>query len=172
MKLDNEDALLKKLDVPSLKATLPEKFPEILLLIPELSDELRLKVLEQVPGFMQFSLESMKTLEETLQTATAAIGNEQKQLHDSFADLRRILADRLQTPGISESHAEFVIDKMIEMQRDEKGQSNDTNKLIAEQADATRLSKMLNVALPLVVTAIAAGAQIAINRRGSAGFKI
>jgi hypothetical protein len=172
MTLNNDDELLKKLNVPSLKAALPESFPEILLLIPEMSNELRIKVLDQVPGFMQFSLDSMKTLEETLQTTAAAIGSEQKQLHDSFADLRRILAERLQTPGISESHAEFVIDKMIEMQREEKGQSNDANKLIAEQADATRLSKMLDVALPLVVTAIAAGAQIAINRRSSAGFKI
>jgi hypothetical protein len=113
MTLSSEDEILKKLDLPSLKATLPDKFPEILLLIPEMSDELRLKVLDQVPGFMQFSLESMKTLEETLQTTTAAIGSEQKQLHDSFADLRRILAGRLQTPGISESHAEFIIDKRV-----------------------------------------------------------
>lgn len=172
MALGSENELLPKLDVSSLSTILPEKFPEVLLLIPEMSDDLRLKVLDQVPGFMQFALESMKTLEETLENTTDAIGHEQTQLHDSFADLRRILAERLQTPGISESHAEFIIDKMIEMQRDEKGQSNDTNKLIAEQADATRLSKMINVAIPLVVTAIAAGAQIAINRRGPGNFKI
>ena len=172
MTLTNEDEFRKKLGVSSLRAVPEEKLPQVVSLLPEMSDELRLKVIEQVPGFMQFALDAMKAVEETLGTTIAANAKEQTELHESFGDLRHILGARLDRPDISEKHAEFIIDKLIGAQKMETDQKSDNNKLIADQANATRLAKLGQAAIPILTTVLSTGVQILINRRGSSGYKI
>jgi len=172
MTLDSDDAFKTRMKVSSFKDVTPEMFPEVITLIPEMSDELRQKVLELVPGLEQYALEAMKAVQYTLETTVAAIGTEQTQLNESFGDLQQILAGRLGREGISEKHAEFIIEKLVELQKLKSEQSTETNKLVAEQADATRLAKMANAAIPILTTVLATGVQMLINRRGSSGFKI
>jgi hypothetical protein len=170
--LDSQDALIKRLGVPSLGDVTPDQFPEIITLIPEMSDELRKIVLELVPGFEAYALEAMKAVKDTLATTTAAIGKEQTELNESFGHLQQILAGRLARDETSEQHAEFIIHKLVELQKLKTEQSTETNKLIAEQADATRLTMLTEAAIPVLTTILAMGVQILINRRGAGGFKI
>jgi len=172
MTLDGDDAFNERMKVTSFKDVTPEMFPEVIALFPEMTDELRQKVLGLVPGLEQYALEAMKAVQDTMETTVTAIGKEQTELNESFGNLQQILAGRLGRDDISEQHAEFIINKLVELQKLKTEQSTETNKLVAEQADATRLAKMANTAIPILTTVLATGVQILINRRGSGGFKI
>ena len=172
MTLRTEDWFNEQMGVANIHDVQPAQFPSVISCIPEMSDELRVKVLDQVPGFRQYAIEAMKAVEETLETTTGAIGKEQTELHESFMSLRQILAGRLKRDGISEEHERYIIDRLVELQAMEKEQKTETNKLIGEQGDATRLAKLADAAIPIITTVLATGVQILINRRGGGGYRI
>ena len=172
MTISNEHQFNERFDVSSLRSVPSEKLPLVVASVSEMSDELRLKVIDQVPGFMAFALEAMSAVQDTFETTIGSISKEQTELQESFGDLRHILSGRLNRDEISEAHAEFVIEKLVELQRMQTQQKTDTNKLVAEQANLTRLAKLGEAAIPILTTVLSTGVQILINRRGSSGYKI
>lgn len=173
MTLDSENDLTRRLEVGALDSVTDEQLPLVIRLVPEMSNELRGKLFDLVPGLTEYAIQSMKEIEATLQTTLGATGKEQSELHESFGELRAILAGRLRREDISEGHAEFIIEKLMEAQRMETDQKSESATLIADQANATRRAKVVEAAGPFLAIVLASGITTVINRRGPAGgFKL
>ncbi len=164
MTLDSEDAISEALGVSSLQALQAEQYPELVALLPEMSDELRLKLFELVPGFLQFSLDAMNAVEETFEKTIESNDRDQTELRESFKDLRDIFKGRLDREGISEKHERFLIRNLMDLQKMEVDADAENKKFLADQANATRLAKMAHAAMPIIETVIMTGVRIMITR--------
>jgi len=164
MTLENWNAISKALDVPSLQGLPEEKYPELVALLPDIPDELRLKLFELIPGFLQFALDAMKAVEETLQTTIKSNDKNQAELNESFGDLRNILKGRLERDGISEEHERFLIENLMNLQNIQVDKDSENKRFLSDQANATRLSKMAHAAMPVLETVIMTGVRIMISR--------
>lgn len=95
MALNSGDELAMAVGESRLENLPESKYPDVIALIPEMSDELRAKLFELIPGLLQFSLDAMNATEETLKTTLAANAEDQAELSASFRELQAIAKGRL-----------------------------------------------------------------------------
>lgn len=164
MTLSNGDELAKAVGETSPESIPEAKYPDVVALIPEMSDELRAKLFDLIPGLLQFSLDAMSATEETLKTTLGANAEDQAELSASFSELQAIVKGRLERDGISEEHERFLFDYLMKLQDKRIGSSRENKQFIANEAAAARRAKMVQASLPVVEMAIMAGVRIMLSR--------
>lgn len=102
MTLSGGEELAKAVGETAVGAIPEAKYPAVIARIPEMSDELRTKLFELIPGLLQFALDAMNATEETLKTTLGANAQDQAELSASFSELQAIVRGRLERENISE----------------------------------------------------------------------
>jgi hypothetical protein len=164
LKLDSERAIAKALGESTLADLPKEKFPDLVALLPEISEELRPKVFELVPGFLQYSMDAMNAVEETFKHTLSSNDRSQTELSQSFSELRAVLNGRLERDGLSEEHERFLIKNLVRLQTMQLDKDTENKRFLAEQASATRRAKVAQTALPILEAVISAGVRIMLTR--------
>lgn len=164
MAISSGDELADTVGESSVESIPESKYPDVVALIPEMSDELRAELFELIPGLLQFSLDAMKAAEETLKTTLAANAQDQAELSASFSELQAIAKGRLDRDGISEEHERFLFDYLMKLQDKRVESSRENKQFIANEAAAARRAKMFQSSLPVLEMAIMAGARIMLTR--------
>lgn len=113
MSLDNEDAVMKKLDVESLNDLTDEQMFALGTEVPNMSDEVRKKLIDTVPGLQQFLEGAMKAAEQVSSRSIDARGEEAKLVHEAYADGRRILKGELSRDDLSEERRTYLVDEAL-----------------------------------------------------------
>ena len=112
---DNEQDVLQKLGIPSWRHLSKDKFMDFIAVMPEMSNEVRLKIIEQIPQFAKLCTEGLDAAKEAIlkivdknEVTTAAIIN--------LIDLiRENIAQGLNREGISFEERKFLIEKLMEL---------------------------------------------------------
>lgn len=164
MSLDSEDAVKKALGVLSLDNLSDEKMLELAALLPNISEPVQLKLIEQIPGFQKIALEAVNVVEQTFEKTTESDTKGHSELHASFDDIRDAIKGRLARDDISEAHAEYLVDKLIETGHMEKEAVTEKRKFLSNEASATRMASIVQAGLPIVTAVIVTGARIMISR--------
>lgn len=162
--LNSGDELAKAVGESSVENIPASKYPDVVVMIPEMSDELRARLFELVPGLLQYSLDAMNATEETLKTTLAANAQDQAELSASFDKLQAIAEGRIQRGELSEEHERFLFDYLMKLQDKRVDTSRENKQFIANEAAATRRAKMMQASLPVLEMAIMAGERIMLTR--------
>lgn len=164
MTLSNGEELSKAVGETAVGAIPETKYPAVIALIPEMSDELRAILFELIPGLLQFVLDAMSATEETLKTTLGANAQDQAELSASFSELQAIVRGRLERENISEEHERFLFDYLMKLQSRRVDSSRENKQFIANEAAAARRAKMVQASLPVLEMAILAGVRIMLSR--------
>jgi hypothetical protein len=164
MTLDSGDAVKKALGVPSLDDLSDEKMLELVALLPNISEAVQSKLIEQIPGFQKIALDAVNAVEQTFEKTVESDTKSHTELHESLGDIREAIKGRLARDDISEAHAQYLVDKLIETGHMEIGAVTEKRKFLASEANATRIAGIVQAGLPIVTTVIVTGARIMMSR--------
>jgi hypothetical protein len=162
--LDSEDAVKKALGISSFREMSKEKMLAFAASMPDMAKEVRLKLIEQIPGFQTFAMDAINVAERTF---SETISNEDKRgerLHDSMADIRESLKSQLADENISENHARFLNERLletgiVEAESQKASRAHDTH-----QAGETRKAVVALAGIGLVAAVILAGGKVTLGR--------
>ncbi|WP_374975035.1 hypothetical protein ACEYYH_14400 [Microbacterium trichothecenolyticum] len=104
---------MKKLGVESLDNLTDEQMYALGTEIPNMSDEVRKKLIDTVPGLQKFLEEAMNAAEQVSSRSIDARGEEAKLVHEAYADGRRILKGELSRDDLSEERRAYLIDEAL-----------------------------------------------------------
>ncbi|MDH6180769.1 hypothetical protein M2152_000951 [Microbacteriaceae bacterium SG_E_30_P1] len=164
MTLDSEDAVKKALGINSFREMSKEKMLAFAASMPDMANEVRLKLIEQIPGFQKFALDAINAAERTFKETTSNEDKRGERLHESMGDIRESIKAQLANPNISEEHARFLNDKLTETGTTEAESQKDSRAHDAKQADETRKAIVTLVGIGLVSAVILAGGKVMLGR--------
>jgi hypothetical protein len=164
--LDSEDAVKKVLGINSFRELSKEKMLAFAATMPDMAQEVRLKLIEQIPGFQKFALDAINAAERTF---TATLSNEEHRgdrLNDSMADIRDAIKTQLAGDDVTDEHARFLIDKLIETGHIEAEDQKESRAHDAVQAGESRKSITTLAGIGLVSAIVVAGGRVMLTRGG------
>jgi len=164
MTLDSEGEVKKVLGVPSLNSLSDENMLELAALLPNISEAVQLKLIDQIPGFQKIALEAVNAVEQTFDKTVESDTKAHSELHESMNDIRDAIKGELARDDISEAHAQYLVEKLVETGHMEKEAVTEKRQFLGDEANATRIAGLVHAGIPIVTAVIVAGAQIMINR--------
>lgn len=101
MEFESEDELRKKLEIDSWRNLSKEKFLTFVSELPNMSQDVAIKVLDQFPDFKTLVLDSLSQVQEQATIAVEANWKSQKKVHKSFKEYRKVLKRELERADLS-----------------------------------------------------------------------
>lgn len=164
MTLDDEDAIKKALDVSSLEDLNDPELRELARRFDEVSPELQLQLLRSNPMLRQHMLEAVTAVEENLRAATDAMNANTREAFEALKDVRSIIAGELNKANLTDERW-LLLMQMLTVNEDKATAVNtQANQLIAEQANADRLTKLAVAAMPYVAVVLREGIRLLIYK--------
>ncbi len=164
MTLNSEDAVKKALGIDSFREMSKEKMLAFAASMPDMAKEVRMKLIEQIPGFQKFAMDAINVAERTFKETLSNEDKRGERLNDSMADVRESIKTQLADPNISEEHARFLNDKLIETGTIEAESQKESRTHDAQQAGETRKAVVALAGIGLVAAIVLAGGKVMLGR--------
>jgi len=166
MSLDDEDAVKKALGINSFRELSKEKMLAFAATMPDMAQEVRLRLIEQIPGFQKFALDAINAAERTFKETLSNEDHRGERLKESMSDIRDAIKTQLADGDVSEEHARLLIDKLIETGHIEAEDQKEGRAHDAAQAGETRKSITTLAGIGLVSAIVLAGGKVILSRGG------
>ncbi|MCL2774216.1 MAG: hypothetical protein FWD71_12820 [Oscillospiraceae bacterium] len=115
MLYDNEQLVLKELGMSSWRNLSRDKFMKLLSIMNDMSDEVRLKIIEQIPQFAKLCIEALNTAKEAYQKTL----NENKQttmeIIKKIDNIRETFSKELNRDNLSDEERMFIYKQLAEI---------------------------------------------------------
>jgi hypothetical protein len=151
MDIDNEEQLKQRLGIDTWRNLSREKFVDFASELPNMSEELALKVIEQFPDFKTLVLDSFTVVRDQAAEAAKSNWKSQKKVHKAFADYRAMLSRELDRENLS-SADRFAVMQLFKTAIDDEALKDSEHKAFVLQA--------LGMVATVGVVAVAAGAAV------------
>lgn len=164
MELNNEEQVMNALGVNSLVGLPREKVVELSAILPNLAPDVQARLIEVVPELQANALEAVKAMEEILEVTLKANEGVDQRLSNSLSEVRELIAGRLNRDDISEAHAEYLVEKLMETTTTEAENAARSREFQAAQANATRFASLIQAGLPLITALAVFGGRLVASR--------
>ena len=164
MTLDNQDAIAKALGVPSLNNLPEEKLPELVALLSDVPEQLKLQLMKSNPALQQYVLNAIAAVEDDLRATLSSIDASSQQAFVALAEIRAVVAGELNKDNISDERWLYLMDMLKENGKLAMAVDYKTKELTAQQANAARFTKIAVAAMPYIETVVQVGVRILITR--------
>ena len=151
VEIENEDQLKQRMGIDSWRNLSKEKFLTFVSDLPNMSEEVALKVVEQFPDFKALVMGSFEQVHEQATNAVAANWKSQKKVHKAFAEYRDVLSRELERESLS-AQDRFSVLKLLKDAIDDEAKKDSEHKAFALRA--------LTVVATAAVVVVAAGAAV------------
>jgi len=148
MQFENEDELKQKMGIDSWRNLSKEKFLTFVSELPNMSQEVALKVVEQFPDFKSLVMGSFDHVQAQATNAVGTNWKSQKKVHNAFTEYRAILSKELDRDNLS-SEDRFRILELLKNALDDEALKDSEHKAFALKA--------LGVVASAAVVVVAAG---------------
>jgi hypothetical protein len=164
MSLGSEEDVKKALGIKSFRELSKEKVLALAASMPEMANEVRLKLIEQIPAVQKFALDAVNAVERTFSKTIDSDDESGKRLQESFSDIRKVIQGELDRDDISEEHRRFLMKKLLDTSKTESEKDTESKKFRAEQAAETRNSVLMIVGLAVLTAILFAGGKVIATR--------
>jgi hypothetical protein len=150
---------MKKLGIESWSNLPKEKFTTFFSMMPEMSDEVRLKIIEQMPQFNKLCIESLGAIKEFFEKMIDSNERITMALIKGIDSISEILSKELDKESLSTEERNNIIEKLMEIVKI-YNEIHDRNKSFFDTAYGkviTGIGLFLGAALILVAGAAMAG---------------
>lgn len=114
MSLNSEDEVKKALDIDSWRNLSKDKVIKFAAMMPDMSNEVRIKIIEQFPKFKELALGALKVLEKEHESTLASNAQSQTHVHNAYQDIRKMLQDELEREDLSAEDRRILIEQLME----------------------------------------------------------
>jgi hypothetical protein len=115
VRYDSEEQLKKKLKIDSWRNLSKEKFLDYIALIPNVSEEIQLKVLENLPECLSFTKDLTETMKFQLEKIVDENSNTTSSVIKSLDAIQKSLDSFGSKPELSNEDLRYIIDKQMEL---------------------------------------------------------
>ena len=168
MTLDNEEAVRSALGITSFRELSKDKMLAFAASMPDMAKEVRMKLIDQIPGFQKFALDAVSAVERVFTETMSNDDRRSERIHESLADVREAITSQLQRDDISEEHAAFLTAKLMETALVEVDSQSDGRAHEAHQAGETRKAAVALAGIGLIAAIVLAGGKVALGRNSAA----
>jgi len=133
MSLASEDDVKKALGISSFRELSKDKMLAFAAAMPDMANEVRVKLIEQLPSFQKFALEAVSFVERAHSATIDANEKSRAGAHEAFAEVRRLIKGELDQEGISDEQRRFLIETAVET-ADKEAAKDTENKRFLDSA--------------------------------------
>ncbi|MFE7845926.1 hypothetical protein ACFUTX_12140 [Microbacterium sp. NPDC057407] len=151
MEYQDEEQLKQKIGIDSWRNLSKEKFLTFVSELPNMSEEVALKVVEQFPDFKSLVLGSLDDVQKEAANLVGVNWKSQKKVHEAFAHYREILSKELDRDNLT-SEDRFRILEMLKKALDDEALKDREHKAFA--------LKVLGVVASAAAIAVAASVAV------------
>ena len=167
MSLDSEEDVKNALGIKSFRELSKDKVLALAASMPDMANEVRLKLIEQIPAIKKFALEAVGAIERSFTKTMDLDAEESRGLRESLDDIRKVIQGELQRDEISEQHRVFLVNALAETTETEARNITEGRKYRADQAQATRNSILVIVGIAVLTAVLFAGGKASVTRGGA-----
>lgn len=164
MTLDSEDAVKKALGITSFREMSKEKMLAFAASMPDMAKEVRMNLIDQIPGFQKFALDAIGAVERTFKETLTSEEKRGERLTKSMDDIRDAIKTQFAREDISEQHAQFLTEKLIETGTIEAESQRESRAHEAQQGGDTRKTVKALAGIGLVTVIVLAGGKVMLGR--------
>lgn len=117
MKYKNENEIKKALEIESWRNLSKDKMIKFAAMMPDMDEEVAMKLIEQFPEFARFANEAIDTMEKEYNTTLNANKESQENVHRAFQEIREILKGELKQDELSFEEKKYIMDLIFETGR-------------------------------------------------------
>jgi hypothetical protein len=163
--LEDENALMKALEVSSLDGLSEHEQRELVRLLPDVAPHLQERLLVKYPALRApYAVMAIDALEGDLKSIFDSSEAGSREAFAALADARRIVEGEFKK-NVSDERWNRLMDMLRELSRMAMEKGTEHNNLISQQANADRVAKMLEKAGPYIDYAVRVGVQIMLARK-------
>jgi hypothetical protein len=160
MSLDSEEAVKKSLGIRTFRELSKEKVLAFAATMPDMASEVRLKLVEQIPGFQQLALKAVRAVQRTYEKTVEANQHSEDQVHDAFRDVRRIIEGQLGRDDLSDEHRRILIEQIIDSAQRESDKDSEGKQFLVDQASSNRKAVLVAIGLTVIAAIVMAGGSV------------
>lgn len=164
MPLDSEEEVKKALGIKSFREMSKEKTLALYAALPDMANEVRLKLIEQIPTVQKFALDAVNVIEQTFEKTLESTDKSQEKLHDSFSEVRSVLKGELARDDISEEYRRYLIEQLGDDLKEQASKDTENKEFVAAQADDTRKSVIIITGIAILAGVVLAGGKVMLSR--------
>lgn len=112
---DNEQLVLQKLGIPDWRHLSKDKFMDFIAVMPEMSNEVRLKIIEQIPQFAQLCTEGLGTAKEAFLKIVDKNTETTAAIISRIDLIRENIAQGLNREDTSFEERKFLYEQLMEL---------------------------------------------------------
>jgi hypothetical protein len=109
----NEQTALQQLGIESWRNLSKDKFKDFIAMMPDMSDETRMKIIEQLPQFTQLCNEWMATAKETYQQTLDANEKVTVALIEKIDSVRECISKELSKNDLTFEERKFIMEQLM-----------------------------------------------------------
>ncbi|MEV7786575.1 hypothetical protein AB0O72_14390 [Streptomyces sp. NPDC088106] len=113
----NEDEIKRALGIESWRHLSKEKMIRFVAMMPDMSTEVALKIIEQFPAFKDFAKDVVGVMEKAYESTLSANKQSQEHFHQACQEVREILRVELSKDNLSAEDKKFIIEQIQETLR-------------------------------------------------------
>jgi truncated hemoglobin YjbI len=127
VEIDDEEQLKQRIGIDSWRNLSKEKFLTFVSDLPNMSEEVALKVVEQFPDFKKLVMGSFEQVHEQATKAVGTNWRSQKKVHKAFGEYREVLSRELERENLS-AEDRFAVLKLFKEAIDEEAHKDSEHK--------------------------------------------
>jgi hypothetical protein len=129
--LANEEAVKRALGISSFRELSKDKMLAFAAAMPDMANEVRVKLIEQLPGFQKFALDAVSAVERAFDSSLSANEHSQDQATEAFAEVRGLIKGELDRDDLREDHRQFLIRAALGTAESEARMDGDNKRFLA-----------------------------------------
>ncbi|NMB96330.1 MAG: hypothetical protein GYA02_06930 [Clostridiaceae bacterium] len=159
MKYNDEKQIMNVLGIDSWNRLSKDKVLKFAAMMPDMDKEVMFKIIDQFPEFRVFAKDVLDSMEKTHESVINANWDNQKQIHETFSELRRILENEL-NKDITFEEKKYFIDKLFEL-CDREVKHDDKDKSFLKDIDKNSL---IGAGLLLLAAVVWVGGKVFLDK--------
>lgn len=112
---NSEQSVMRKLGISSWKDLSKEKFMAFVSMMPEMSDEVRKKIIEQLPQFIQLCSEGVAAAKDAFHEMMEKNEKITAALIDKIDRICESISQELKRPELSFEQRKFIMEQLMEL---------------------------------------------------------
>ncbi|MEU9379752.1 hypothetical protein AB0D38_01545 [Streptomyces sp. NPDC048279] len=130
MKYKDEDSIKQALGIDSWRNLSKDKMIRFVAMMPDMSTEVALKIVEQFPTFKDFASNVVDAIKSSHESTLSANQQSQEYVHRAFQDLRDIIKNELDKGDLTGEQRIRLIEKMQEAVREESLKDSENKRFL------------------------------------------
>ena len=159
MVIKSEEDVKKVLDIETWRNLSKEKVFQLVAMMPEMDKEVQLKVLEQLPEITRLAVKTMTTARKVHESTLSSNEKSQENVHRGYQETRAAIIAELQRDGLDTETRRHLVGLLMQTADKESAKDSENKHFLDGLVNKTTLG----VAAALVLTAVAAGAKVALQ---------